>query len=287
MRTLYKILKHNTTPRLIVGGLVCYFVYSGTLGQDNREVPQEPRRLIRVAKAALPSLSTGQDISNQIIELAKTDHIKLLNLALENYQKQIYDYQGTLFKQERINNKLRKIEQIAVSFKERPFSLLMKWEKNAGVIDKLLFVEGSNDDKMVVHPTGLLAWIKSVKRDPRSEQARRSSRRTCDEFGFYRSMLSILEMYEQAQQHGDLEIGYVGPSQVDGRDCIAMERILPAKNIYPCHRFIMEFDLEYLLPTSVTSYDWQGNLLTRYVYKNLQFNYGLSDNEFTCKFNDL
>ena len=289
MATLIKLLRHNATPRLVVGALVAYFVYYGAVNHtDTRnKVASEPGRLVRVATAVASQPQRQSDNSARIARLAKTDHIELLNWALENYRRQVRDYRGFLYKQERINGKLKPIEKIAISFMEEPFSLLMQWDKSSGVIDKLLYVEGQNDDKMVVHPTGLLAWIKSVKRDPRSEQARRSSRRTCDQFGFRRTMLSLLEVYRQAEDQGDLAIGYVGPTQIGGRQCIALERLLPAKDEYPCGRMVVEFDLEYLLPTSITSYDWQGNLLSRYVYTELQFNTGLTGSAFDTKANGL
>jgi hypothetical protein len=163
----------------------------------------------------------------------------------------------------------------------------MKWKKNAGKVDKLLYAEGHYDNKMVVHPTGLFSWLKSARRDPKGKEARQSSRRTCDQFGFYRSMDSLLKIYTLAQNQGELRIGYVGKTLVDKRPCIAMERILPVKKEYPYARLVMEFDVEYLVPTAIASYDWQGRLVGRYVYKNLRFNIGLTQDMFTTKANGL
>ena len=172
-------------------------------------------------------------------------------------------------------------------FKQKPFSVLMKWQQNAGNINKLLYVEGSNKNKMIVHPTGLWSWIKSVKRDPRGKEAKKASRRTCDQFGFYRSMESLLEVYERAQKRDDLKIKYRGPTQIDGRPCIAMERILPPHKGYPYARMVMEFDVEYLLPVCISMYDWQDRLLGRYFYLNLKFNTGLTNAKFTPKAHDM
>jgi len=272
--------------RLLVGALLAFFVYGSLVGPKTKE-PKAPNRLIKTAMASNISLADVPDNSERIIELAQTDQVALLQWALENYERQISDYSSTFYKQERINGTLRPIEKIAVRFKERPFSLLMDWQENAGLIDKLLYVAGDNDDKMVVHPTGLLAWIKSVKRDPHSPQVRQSSRRSCDKFGFHNLLTGLLDVYEQAIRQGDLQIGYLGRTEVGGRECIAIERLLPAKEQYPCARLVLDFDIEYVLPTAIASYDWQDRLISRYVYEDLQFNLGMTQAEFTLKANGL
>jgi len=220
---------------------------------------------------------------NRIEDLAKTDHIALLKWSMETYQKRVRDYTGTFLKQERIKGKLKKTEQIAIMFKEKPFSIFMKWEENAGSGDRMLFVEGSNDNQMLVHPTGLWAWIKSVKRDPHGADAKKAALRTCDQFGFYRSMKSLVELYETAQKRGDLKIRSLGKTRIGGRPCIALEPILPNNKKYPYPRTVVEIDIEYLLPVSVTMYDGQNQLIGRYVFNNLKFNNGLTNAQFTPK----
>ena len=136
---------------------------------------------------------------------------------------------------------------------------------------------------MLVHPTGLWAWIKSVQRDPQGKDAKKASLRTCDQFGFYRSMKSLLELYETAQKRGDLKTRSLGETKVDGRPCIAIERMLPNNNKYPYQRTIVEIDIEYLLPVKVSMYDWQNQLIGSYVFLNLKFNNGLNNARFTPK----
>ncbi len=284
MSILSRIVKSNYLPRIVVGLFVAFFVYYGIAGRSHTD-NTAANQLVRSALAR--ESSSGEDYTDRLIDYAKTDHIALLKYAQEHYRKRVQDYSATLVKQERINNTLKPVETVDVIFKERPFSVLMNWKKNAGKVNKLLYVEGQYDNKMVVHPTGLFSILKSARRSPQSKEARQSSLRTCDQFGFYRSMASLLEIYTLAQEQGDLRIGYLGKTLVDKRPCIAMERILPVKKEYPYARLVMEFDVEYLVPTAVTSYDWQGRLLGRYVYKNLRFNIGLTQDMFTTEANGL
>ena len=284
--------RNNILVYLSVGVLVLVFFYHGLTGGFDGPSSSVGRPMISVAKAG--SVPVAELIEAELIgqadrieRFAETDHIGLLKESLRDYQRNMQDYQCTLYKQERINGRLKPTEKIAVSFRNEPFSVLMEWQENAGMIDKLLYVEGQNDNQMIVHPTGLLAWIKSVKRDPAGDQAKKSSRRTCNQFGFYRAMESLLEVYEKAEDRGELGMKLLGRTKVSGRDCIAMERALPASEDYPCGRMVMEFDIEYCVPVAVSSYDWQGELLSRYVYEDLRLNTGLSAAGFEPAANGL
>ncbi len=216
----------------------------------------------------------------KLIELSKHDHITLLKLAIERYEKSIEDYTGTFYKQERLRGKLGKEQTIAFKFKEKPYSIYMEWKKNSGSADKLLYVKDQNNNKMIVHPTGLLSWLRSVKRDPGGKDARKSSLYTCDQFGFYNSMKRGLKDYELAKKAGDLKIKYIGLTKVHGRKCIAFERILPKKKDYSTARLIINLDIEYMLPVALERYDWDNRLIFRNSFRDLKFNTGLKIEDF-------
>lgn len=287
MEMLYRIVRSSIFPRVLVGALLAFFLYHSLGNHSAPPIPLQKPSVVQTAYAATWGDLTAVDHTERLLALADTDHIALLNWALENYQRHIRDYACTFLKQERINGNLKNPERINVRFRDEPFSVLMQWTQNPGRIDKLLYVEGQNDGNMVVHPTGLFAFIPSVKKDPRSEEARAASRNTCDNFGFRRTMQRFLAVYEEAQEKGDLQIACLGKTQVDGRTCVALERSLPPDAGYPYARVVIEIDAEYLVPTATACYDWRGRLLSRYEYRDLQFNAGLTPESFTPTANGL
>jgi len=262
------------------------FLLHGLMGGDAQPVFVPPSIVLQ-AEAATVVPTEADAPATRLLELAQTDHIALLEWAILRYEQHVQDYQVIFEKQERINNELKPAQKINVKVKEEPYSVLMNWQSKGGPIDKLLYVEGQNDNMMLVHPSGLLGFIKSVKKDPTSEQVRRSSRGTPDQFGFYRCMQSLLKVYRQAHEEGDLETAYLGKTEVDGRVCLAVERFLPAGKKYPCARLILEIDEKYIVPTRLSMYDWQDNLLSIYVYKDIKFNIGIDDLIFTPQANNL
>lgn len=286
MKVLARVARSNHWPRLLVGLLVGFYLWHTCQGPSHNsslaQVQLTASALATMAKPAKP-----KDNTDRVVLLARTDQIELLKWALANYDDKVLDYTATLQKQERIKGKLKHAEIIDVRFKQEPFSVMMSWRKNAGSIDKLLYVEGSNDDKMIVHPTGLLSWIKSVERDPQCKAARKSSRRTCDQFGFYRTMESLLDVYQVAQAAGDLKTSYMGLKEQDERKVVILERVLPPKKDYPYARLVMEFDVEYLVPTRISCYDWRDTLLSTYAYEKVLFNVGLKSAQFEPHANGL
>ena len=70
MNFICKLLRGNCLPRLIVGLLVGFYIYQGTL--DHRF---EPWNLIPSAQAIESRPNVPPDYSDRIKQLAQTDHI--------------------------------------------------------------------------------------------------------------------------------------------------------------------------------------------------------------------
>ena len=227
------------------------------------------------------------ELTRQMITLAETDHIALLEMAVDRYDRTIRNYSGTFIKQERIKGELGPVQVIAFKFIQKPFSLFMEWKENPLGTDRLLYVEGRNDDKMLVHPTGLLKWLKCLKLGPNGKQAKKSTLRPCEKFGFRRNMLEALKVYRLAKKNGELTIKSSGAKTIDGREYLILERILPEKKGYPTARLVVRLDMEYILPVQITCYDRQGDLISRYAFCDLKFNTNLTDRDFRPKANNL
>ena len=219
---------------------------------------------------------------SEFVNYAKTDYPKLIETMIISYDNRIIDYTGTLHKQERVNGKLRKPQTTDFKFRNRPFSIFMQWTKNPGKIDRLLFVKGQNKNKMVVHPTGIASFLKSVERPPACKEVFKANLRSCDKFGI-RNMLQRLKTNSKTAQ-----TTYLGETLVANRPCIAIEAIVPmADKPNEFTKMIIKVDLAYRIPVSVTSLGKNGNLLSTYTYTNLKFNTNLTDADFTKKANKL
>lgn len=274
----------NRRVRIIVGlFLAGLFWIQCTKTEAVREEPKH----VRIVDGEVRKAST--EVADHVINLAKAgEHIEALNYCLNHYQGRYQDYTCTLIKQERLRGKVGKVQTVAVKFRNKPFSVAMKWVKNAPIGDRVLYIEGKYGGKMLVRPRGLIGkLVGTVMRKPDGKDARKNSLRTVDKFGFERSLQSLLTYYEAGRAAGELGMAYGKEAEVAGRRAVVLVRYLTDDPKYPSYKTLAYIDLEYLVPICVEGFDSKDNLICRYVFKDMKFNVRLTDQDFTPQANDM
>jgi len=282
--SLRRILRPtNTRLRLGVGlvlaGLFCI--------QCTRSDAVRDRSYMGVVSGQAIGEVPAQQI-RRLEQLAAEDHLRLLALALENYRDSYQDYTCTFIKQERINGQLRPAETVEVKYLEKPFCVSMRWMENAPIAERILYVNGKHGGQMLVQPKGLLGkLVGTVKRSPDSADVRANTLRPVTAFGFRRMMESLREVYKLAADRREGSFRFNGYQQVAGRRALRLERVLPPENDYPAATTLWYLDVEYLVPLALESYDWDGRLICQYVFKDVRFNVGLTEDDFSPEANDM
>ncbi len=284
---------HGGRVRLLVGLMVAGFICIQCIPSPGNATV---RSIAKEARA--DNLGTT---AKQIEKLADSDHIKLLELCLENYRVGYTTLRCTFVKQERIRGRVSKVQEIDVKFRSEPFSVAMKWVKNPPAGDRVIFVDGwykvSGASQMVVRPHNeLLRTLAggSVLRPPDGADAKRNTLRPVSMFGFEKAMEKLLEVYRRADENGDLQQEFGGYFEVGGRKTIKLTRRLPAKADYPTHITNTYIDLEYLAPIMIEGFGWNWSeekkaydFICRYQYKDIRFNEELTDEDFRPSNNDI
>jgi hypothetical protein len=274
----------NWRLRLLVGSglllLICIQCArpSGAQVQDNGLVRS-------VSGQEVGSLSDAQ--SQKLERLARHDPTALLDLCLEHTRSDMHDFTCTFIKQERIDGVLGATQEIDVKFLARPFSVAMSWTKNAPVSDRLLYVEGLYDNNLLLRPKGMLSWMGTVRRKPDSPQVMANTLHPVTMFSFERSLETMVRISRQAAARHELGGGFAGYKDVAGRVALVIERQLPARDGYPAAKTLVCIDPRLLIPIAIESWDWDGQLISRYIYKDVRMNVGLSLDDFTPQANGL
>jgi len=209
------------------------------------------------------------------------DPVKLLKNSYEAAKK-IKDFTATLTKQEQIKGKLRPQETMKIKFRQKPFSVYLKWIKpHTG--RELIYVEGQNDGKMVAHqPVGPLNF--GLKLDPNSPNTQAESRRKITDAGFENAMGQILELTQLAQKRGDLCISYLGTETFDNRPVDVVVRLLPKRRKeYNIYMLVLYIDKGHKIPVKIASYDRDMRMLGLYTYRDVKINVGLRDIDFDVR----
>jgi hypothetical protein len=160
--------------------------------------------------------------------LTKTDPVAFLTNCLKRYDREVKGYRLTLQKQERIGGKLQRTEVTDIAFRETPFSVRMDWKEGARLAQRVLYVKGENNDKLLVKPAGLASFIVSlVERDVDGPDAKKSGRYPLTEFGIKIGMQRTLASWEDARKENALHIEYLGVQRIQelgNRPCYVLRR---------------------------------------------------------------
>ena len=238
--------------------------------------------------AAAPAKSAGgpqqavYPVSRQEMEKAAArDPLEFLRVALKWSDEKITDYTCLFRKQERIGGELRACESMQMKLRVDTFSVYVKWTGDQSRGQEVLYVQGRNDGNAIAHPSGILGILfRKVAIDPAGKTALKHSRGPITVAGMANMLRLVIPQCELAKANGDLQLTFRGVREESGRPAYFFKRTLPNTNKYPCAILGIYIDCEYLACVRTDAYDWDGGLLSQYIYSDLNINPGLTDDDF-------
>jgi len=177
-------------------------------------------------------------------QLARTDPIAFLENCIRYYDRDVQGYHLTMQKQERVPTRLpiekRKLQTKEVNqvyFRDKTNSVFMHWVEGERLTDRCLYVEGENDNMILVHPAGLAGkFVSFVKRKVDGPEAQESGRYTLNMFGIKQGTLRTLTFAKKAKENGTLNMEYLGadgdwhPCGADAKVSLGEQQIAQAGN---------------------------------------------------------
>jgi len=217
----------------------------------------------------------------EVEALARRDPLEFLRLSLKWYEAKVTSYTCQFHKHERIGDKIRKPETTFMKFREKLFSVYMKWIAKPSKGQEVIYVQGQHNNKVVVHPSGLLGFLfRKVSLNPEGKIANRHSRRPITCAGLGNMLRVVIPQCEQAKANGDLVLEYLGVREEAGRPAYVIKRVLPKKHDYRSYLLFIFIDQQFLIPVRTEAYLWDGTLLSDYRYTDLEINANLMDEDF-------
>lgn len=296
MRTVF--LGRNTVC------LIGVAIGAALLVPSQRWMQQEPPTALPDSPAGLPIVKAApsaalaipvppkKDPGESMGALAARDPVAFFEMAIQRYDRSVRDYTCTFSKQERVAGRLGSEQVIETMFRENPFSVRFKWIKNADKCSRVLYVDDrwiKDGMEMAVVEPGVIArlFVPYVMREIHGPDAKKSSRRTIDQFGMRNSMALTLKYVRLAREKGaPYSFEYKGTSNLDGRSTFLFERHLPYASeggLWPDHTLIIHVDQELMLPVRIEAFadDAKTVLLGRYDTRDIKLNPNLPDAAFT------
>lgn len=204
--------------------------------------------------------------------------------SIEEMEK-IPGYTVTLEQQVQKRGRLLDPEWIDVKLRRSPFSVYLKWQEDN---QEVVYMEGRNDGRLLVHPTKGLASLRSIWRiRPDSPQAMKDCRYPLTELGIEKLSRMALNFYEQETNTLQDVVCISSPALADGRPATAFEVRFVNQSASPQYATSkLTFDHENGLLVSLESHAWgqdgkPGPLLERYRYHSMTPHAELSDADFS------
>jgi hypothetical protein len=289
----------------------CLFLILGiiTASQIGSTGPEIEFEEMAVAKVE-PQISNGDDserfgerivamISNVKTENADHPVAPLLELADEGFKRidqSIRDYTATIISQVRISGRLQPERRIAAKIRHAwesetmntPLSIYLKMLKPSKINgQEVIWVDGQNDGRLIAHTTGMMN-VKRFLLDPRGIVAMKGNRYPIFDIGFKNLIKKMKEFGLRDRQHGECDVKITRDVLVDDRPCTLIELVHPVKRDYfDYHIAKIYIDQSRDVLVGYEGFLWPEKpgenppLLERYFYVDMQFNVGLTDDDFS------
>ena len=240
-------------------------------------------RTAGVVPSASPELRPGDPNEHPLMPALRWARDGLINI------EKIQDYSATVWKRERVGDKLGDYESMFVKVRHKPFSVYMYFlgppaEKGQEVI----FVDGANDGKMFAHAVGIRdTMFGTVSLKPDGIMAMRGQRYPLTQLGILNLTHRLIEVAEQDCKYGECDVKFFKGAKIDDRvcTCVQVTHPVPRRNfLFNVARIFVDEELN--IPVCYAAYSWPKEpggppeLLEEYTYRNVKLNNGYTDRDF-------
>ncbi len=234
--------------------------------------------LVGVALLGLAGVTFAGDEAPAV---ASAGRVRQYVFDMESAYKKVHDYTAVFYKQERVKGALQPTEQIELKFR-KPLSVYMKWAGDVNPGQEAIYVAGWNGDQTRAHK-GSFPDV-TVNLRPTSAMAMRGNRHPITEAGFGHTIGLVVHDARRSEENPDDGTEYVdlGDATVHGAASRCLEQRVPAAaaSHYYAARARVCFDVRTKMPTRVSVWDAQDQLLEDYGYAQTKLDVGLTDLDF-------
>ena len=182
------------TATFAICGLAVHQVTTDTTAVGSAMIASGFTDLSEIPAAAsthVPDHSSGETRPDYFRELK--EHLA----AAREAAAALPGYTAILEMQEEVDGDLRPVGLIEFKTRRQPFSVYMRWTESE---QEALYVDGENDNRLIVKPTKGLAAIRRVWRlDPDCKMAKQTCRYPITDVGIENLIIRIQEFYDQQE----------------------------------------------------------------------------------------
>jgi outer membrane lipoprotein-sorting protein len=214
------------------------------------------------------------------LQVHMEEAMELLTKARDSFTN-LQDYVAEIHKQVHKNGELERDEQTIIKF-QKPFKVYLKWLSGNNKGAELLYVEGQNDNKMIVRKKVVFS-MKTMELSPEGFWVRKFSKHSIRDAGFAGIIAMSWKQFEEAKKHNDVLAVSCSMEEVNGRPAHKLVLVVSPQgknNGYYCRSAVEYLDAEHFLPIKVTFWLWENEEVESFTFNNVRLNVGLKDKDF-------
>ncbi len=245
------------------------------------------------AQAAAPSSpappAAAFDFAQQPGEHPLAPIIRVCKACLDHVDRDIPTYSCTLVKRERLQGELGDPQTIDLKVRNSPFSVYMSFVKpHTG--REVLFVDGQNQNDLIVREAGLLGFAGKINLDPQSTTAMSEQKYPITRVGIRNLLAELIQHFQSDTKYTESEVAVNPKAELNKRPAtlVQVTHPVPRQN-FRSHIARIYFDNELHVPIYYDAYMWPGQegeqppLEESYWYTNLKVNAGLTARDFDAE----
>lgn len=188
--------------------------------------------------------------------------VELLDKGIA-FLKQSPDYTAQFSKQEVVVGELLEAQTMLLKLSHKPFSVYLKWiDYDTG--REVIYGEGLNDGKMLVHAGGWKARLPAISMEPDSSLAMAEARHPITEIGLLNLCTKIVDVHRQdliAKNFSRCE--QTANQSIGGRDCLCfITEYRDAASSKEYRKSMMLIDKEWSVPLFIKNFGWPTDNIT-------------------------
>ncbi len=204
------------------------------------------------------------------------------------------DYTAQFSKLEVVDGVLLEEQTTLMKLSHKPFSVYMKWQ-DFDTGREVIYGEGLNDGKLLVHPGGWKARLPPISMEPDSSLARAESRHPITQIGLANLAQTILNSHQRdLEQNAIVKCDQADNQSIGGRDCLCfVTEFRDAKSSPEYRKSIVMIDTEWSVPLFIKNFAWPtdavtavgeeldtATLIEQYTYADVKFRASLTAFDF-------
>ena len=207
--------------------------------------------------------------------------------CVENTSK-LSGYECTFIKKEVVGRQTIS-QTIRMKVRHDPFSVYMNFEEpHAG--REVIFVEGRNNNNLLVHEAGFASLIGTLELAPTSSQAMAENRYPITKAGIRKMMEAVIEQWETETKYGESEVKYFEDAKIGDVTCRVIESTHPQpRKQFKFHITRVWIDDALGLPVRVQQFGFPAKsgakppVVEDYTYSDIKAEVRLTDRDFDTK----